>query len=62
MIELLKVKLNGTRYDRFWVEAILKKFRTIERIEEVIQAVKKLESNCQEEAVKEFEAAFIILN
>lgn len=62
LIELLKVKLTGTRYDRFWVEAILKKFRTIERIEEVIQAVIKLESNSQEEAVKEFEAALIILN
>jgi hypothetical protein len=36
LIELLKVKLAGTRYDRFWVETILKKFKTIERIEEVI--------------------------
>lgn len=51
LIELLKVKLPGTKYDRFWVESIIKRFSTIEKISPIFEA---LESSQSPEAFIEF--------
>lgn len=63
LIELLKVKLPETRYDRFWVETIVKKHNTIDKINLIIEVLEKInEKTFPERNTKEFEAGFGELN
>lgn len=36
LVELCKVKLAGTKYDKFWVESIMKRFGSVEKIQPII--------------------------
>jgi hypothetical protein len=51
--------LEGTRYDRFWVESIGKKYNTIEKIDSIVDVIKELPA---EDTVAEFEKAWETLN
>lgn len=35
LIELCESKLPGTKYDKFWVESIIKRFSTVEKLQPI---------------------------
>lgn len=40
LIELCNEKLAGTKYDKFWVESIIKRYNTTEKVESLIAQLK----------------------
>lgn len=44
LIELCKIKMSGTTYDKFWVESIQKRLTTIEKIQPVVDSLEQAES------------------
>lgn len=37
LLELCKTKLAGSKYDKFWVESIMKRFNTSEKVAPIIE-------------------------
>lgn len=58
LIELCQAKLPGTRYDKFWVQTIIKKYNTTEKLSQVYD----LMSATDTDDLQSFEAAFNNLN
>lgn len=44
LIELCKIKMTGTTFDKFWVEAIQKRFNTIEKISPIADFLENCET------------------
>lgn len=44
LIELCKIKMSGTTYDKFWVESVQKRENTTEKISPIVEALEKAES------------------
>lgn len=44
LTELCKIKLSGTKYDKFWVESIQKRFSTIEKLTPIADFLERCES------------------
>lgn len=44
LIELCEAKLPGTKYDRFWVESIIKRFSTVEKLQPINDYLSQSES------------------
>lgn len=40
LVELCKEKLSGTKYDKFWVESILKRYATIQKLNPIVDYLK----------------------
>jgi len=63
LIELCGTKLPGTRYDKFWVETILKKHNTVDKINLIIDALNAIDSSLPaNEKIQAFEIGFGLLN
>lgn len=44
LIELCEAKLPGTNYDKFWVESIIKRFSTVEKLQPINDCLSQCES------------------
>jgi len=44
LIELCKIKMSGTTFDKFWVESVQKLQNTFEKISPIVNALEKAES------------------
>lgn len=44
LIELCKIKMSGTTFDKFWVESVQKLHNTFEKISPIVEALEKAES------------------
>jgi len=63
LIELCQAKLPGTRYDKFWVESLLKKYNTVEKMNSIVDALNAVDPNLPPaEFLTVFEGAFALIN
>lgn len=44
LIELCETKLLGTNYDKFWVQSIIKRFSTVEKLQPINSKLEESET------------------
>lgn len=55
--------MPGTRYDKFWVQSLLKNYNTFEKINTILDALNAIDHNLPPtEFLTTFEAAFALIN
>ena len=59
LIELCKEKMPGTNYDRFYVESIKVRIRTIDKVEPIIEFLKGQEQGCADAFGKFMDTYFL---
>lgn len=63
LIELCQAKLPGTRYDKFWVESQIKKYNTVEKINQIVDTLNAVDASLPvNEFIPAFEAGFALIN
>lgn len=63
LIEICGKKLSGSRYDKFWVETILKKHNTVDKINLILDALNAIDDSLPtHEKIQAFEIEFGLLS